>query len=452
MNSHMTAKSPAARPAGLRQPSPPGPAGPRTVQAAVAFSLAALNLRIAVASLSPVLSEVEHDEHLSSFGAGALSTVPVVCFGAFAFLAPRLTRRFGPHHLLWYALLALSGGIVLRSVPGVPALFCGTLVAGAAIAVGNVLMPQIIKHDFAGRAGLMLGCYSLALSGGAALAAGVVVPLESATGWGWRQVLALWAVPSLVAALAWLPELLLPERRSANRRTPDARSAHRREPDRRSPGHREPAAARQHRTAVPAPAPAPASGSLWRDRTAWAVTLYMGLQSLGYYAILSWLPTLLQDHGMSDSRAGWMLSFSSFPGMAASFAAPWLQQRMRPAFLAPLVAAALCATGFAGLFASPVPGVYLWMTALGLGQGLAIGLALGYIVARSPDAHHTGRLSTMAQGVGYLIACLGPLGLGLLHSASGGWTVPVVVLLGVLVAQTAAAYGAGRDRHILSPS
>ncbi|QIQ03548.1 CynX/NimT family MFS transporter [Streptomyces liangshanensis] len=426
MNSPVTHQAPSA--AGP-QPSPPGPAGARAVQAAVAFSLAALNLRIAVASLSPVLTEVQHDEHLSSFGAGALSTVPVVCFGAFAFLAPRLTRRFGPHHLLWYALLALSVGIVLRSVPGVLALFGGTLIAGAAIAVGNVLMPQLIKHDFAGRAGLMLGCYSLALSGGAALAAGVVVPLESATGWSWRQVLALWAIPSLVAALAGLPELLVPERRSAHQQQQKAVRHGRGEGG-----------------------GAPALGALWRDRTAWAVTLFMGLQSLGYYAILAWLPTLLQDHGMSDSQAGWMLSFSSFPGMAASFAAPWLQQRLRPAFAAPLAAAVLCATGFVGLLTSPVSGAYLWMTALGLGQGIAIGLALGYIVARSPDAHHTGRLSTMAQGVGYLIACLGPLGLGLLHSASGGWSVPIAALLAVLVAQTVASFGASRDRHVLASS
>ncbi|MFF2073365.1 CynX/NimT family MFS transporter [Kitasatospora sp. NPDC058162] len=433
MNSPIAQQAPAARQSASqqpsRQPSRPGPAGARTVRAALAFSLAALNLRIAVASLSPLLTEVEHDEHLSSFGGGALSTVPVVCFGAFAFLAPRLTRRFGPHHLLWYALLALTGGILLRSVPGVLALFGGTLIAGAAIAVGNVLMPQLIKHDFAGRAGLMLGCYSLALSGGAALAAGVVVPLESATGWGWRQVLALWAIPSLLAALAWLPELLTSDRRSPNRRSP---SRPRQEPVKQGG--------------------ADTAGALWRDRTAWAVTLYMGLQSLGYYAILAWLPTLLRDHGMSGSQAGWMLSFSSFPGMAASFAAPWLQQRLRPAYLAPLVAALLCATGFVGLLTSPVSGAYLWMTALGLGQGLAIGLALGYIVARSPDAHHTGRLSTMAQGIGYLIACLGPLGLGLLHSASGGWSLPVAVLLAVLVAQTVAAFGASRNRHVLAPS
>ncbi|MEU0279785.1 MFS transporter [Streptomyces sp. NPDC006195] len=428
MNSPVTHQAPAARLSASRQPSLPGPAGVRTVQAAFAFGLAALNLRIAVASLSPVLTEVQHDEHLSSFGAGALSTVPVVCFGAFAFLAPRLTRRFGPHHLLWYALLALTGGIVLRSVPGVLALFGGTLIAGAAIAVGNVLMPHLIKHDFAGRAGLMLGCYSLALSGGAALAAGVVVPLESATGWGWRQVLALWAIPSLIAALAWLPELLVPDRRSPNRRRQELVKQ------------------------GGADTAAPTLRALWRDRTAWAVTLYMGLQSLGYYAILSWLPTLLRDHGMSDSQAGWMLSFSSFPGMAASFAAPWLQQRLRPAFVAPLAATLLCATGFVGLLTSPVSGAYLWMTALGLGQGLAIGLALGYIVARSPDAHHTGRLSTMAQGIGYLIACLGPLGLGLLHSASGGWSLPVAVLLAVLVAQTVAAFGASRDRHVLASS
>ncbi|SCD73801.1 MFS transporter, CP family, cyanate transporter [Streptomyces sp. TverLS-915] len=426
MNSPVTSQAPVGLPSPSRRPSSlPGPAGARTVQAAFAFGLAALNLRIAVASLSPVLTEVQRDEHLSSFGGGALSTVPVVCFGAFAFLAPRLTRRFGPHRLLWCALLALAGGIVLRSVPGVLALFGGTLIAGAAIAVGNVLMPQLIKHDFAGRAGLMLGCYSLALSGGAALAAGVVVPLESATGWGWRQVLALGAVPALVAALARLPELLAPDRRSPDRRR-----------DRAERAGTDPAA--------------PALRALWRDRTAWAVTLYMGLQSLGYYAILSWLPTLLQDHGMSDSQAGWMLSFSSFPGMAASFAAPWLQQRPRPAFVAPLASGLLCATGFVGLFTSPVSGAYVWMTALGLGQGLAIGLALGYIVARSPDAHHTGQLSTMAQGAGYLIACLGPLGLGLLHSMSGGWSLPVAVLLAVLVAQTAAAFGASRDRHVLA--
>ncbi|WP_435193153.1 CynX/NimT family MFS transporter [Streptomyces sp. NRRL F-5630] len=428
MNSPVTSQAPVAPLSAPREPSLPGPAGARTVRAAVAFGLAALNLRVAVASLSPVLREVRHDEHLSSFGAGALSTVPVVCFGAFAYLAPRLTRRFGPHRLLWWALLAMAGGIVLRSVPGVFALFGGTLIAGAAIAVGNVLMPQLIKHDFAGRAGLMLACYSLALSGGAALAAGVVVPLESATGWGWRQVLALMAIPALVAALAWLPELRVPERRS---------------PDRRRQGPVERGGA---------DAAAPTLRALWRDRTAWAVTLYMGLQSLGYYAILSWLPTLLQDHGMSDSQAGWMLSFSSFPGMVASFAAPWLQHRLRPAFLAPLVGALLCATGFVGLLTSPVSGAYLWMTLLGLGQGLAIGLALGYIVARSPDAHHTGQLSTMAQGAGYLIACLGPLGLGLLHSVSGGWSLPIAVLLALLVVQTATAFGASRDRHVLESS
>jgi len=175
----------------------------------------------------------------------------------------------------------------------------------------------------------------------------------------------------------------------------------------------------------------------------------MGVQSFGYYAALAWLPTLLQDHGMSSGQAGWMLSFSSFPGIAAALLAPVLERRGHSLTL--VVLASLCAGGgLAGLLADPVPLAYLWMTLLGLGQGAAISLALGYIVARSPDVHHTGQLSTMAQGLGYLFACLGPFAVGLLHSATGAWTVPVLALLALLVVQLAAGLQAGRDRHVLS--
>jgi MFS family permease len=145
----------------------------------------------------------------------------------------------------------------------------------------------------------------------------------------------------------------------------------------------------------------------------------MGLQSLGYYALLAWLPTLFHDHHMAAGQAGWMLSFSSFPAMVAALATPTIERRLRRPQAAVVAAVLVCAIGYLGLLADPVPLSYLWMTALGLGQGAAISPALGYIVARSPDHAHTGQLSTMAQGTGYLIACLGPLGLGLLHSATG---------------------------------
>jgi MFS transporter, CP family, cyanate transporter len=392
---------------------PPATAGP-----AVAFLLVALNLRIAIAAVSPLLGDIQRDSGLTSSVAGLLTTIPIVCFGVFAFGTPRLTRRFGGNRLLLLAMLLLAGGIALYLQPSVPALFAATLVAGAAIAVGNVLLPGVIKRDFGSRAGLMTGLYSMTLSAGAALAAGLTIPLRTATGLGWREVLALWAVPAVLAAAACAPRVLHPGPRPAPASGASA---------------------------------APRLGALWRDPVAWAVTVFMGLQSLGYYALLAWLPTIFQDHHMPAGQAGWMLSFSSFPGMVTAVAAPMIERRLRHPQAAVVVAVLLCAIGCLGLLADPVPLAYLWMTALGLGQGATISLSLGYIVARSPDHAHTGQLSTMAQGTGYLIACLGPLGLGLLHSATGSWTVPILALIAVLVVELIAGLQASRDRHVLAP-
>jgi MFS transporter, CP family, cyanate transporter len=386
------------------------------VGAAVGFVLVALNLRIAIAAVSPLLDVIQDDLGLSSGVAGLLTTVPVVCFGAFAFLTPVLTRRLGPHLLLGVAMVVLAAGSVLRLLPGVVPLYGSTLVAGAAIAVSNVLMPGLIKRDFAHRPGPMIGLYSVALFGGAALAAGLTVPIGDATGLGWHEVLALWAVPAALAALVWAPQT------------------------------------RRHEVAGAASvevAP-PAMGRLLRDPVAWSVTAFMGIQSFGYYAALAWLPTLLQDHGMSSTQAGWMLSYSSFPGMVAPLVIPMLERRLRRTAVLVVLASVLCAVGLVGLLADPRPLAYLWMTVLGLGQGFAISLALGYIVARSPDAHHTGQLSTMAQGGGYLFACLGPFGVGLLHSVTGGWTVPVTALAALLAVQLVAGLQASRDRHVLA--
>jgi CP family cyanate transporter-like MFS transporter len=181
------------------------------------------------------------------------------------------------------------------------------------------------------------------------------------------------------------------------------------------------------------------------------VTGFMGLTSLGYYATLTWLPTLLEDHHMAASQAGWMLSFSSFPGIAAALTTPALVRRLRRPATMVVLCVALCAVGYLGLIVAPISLVYLWMVALGLGQGIAISLALGYIVARAPDSHHTAHLSTMAQSVGYLIACTGPLALGAVHDLTSGWTVPMLALTFVLVPLLLTGLGACQDRHVLTP-
>jgi MFS transporter, CP family, cyanate transporter len=383
---------------------------------AVAVLVAALNLRIAVAALSPVLDDIERDTGVSAAVAGLLNTVPVVCFGLFALATPRLIRRFGMHRLLLLTMIVITVGIALRLWSPLAALFAGTAIIGAGIAVGNVVLPGLIKQDFPRRAGLMTGLYSVSLFLGAAISAGLTVPLEHATGLGWRPGIALWGAPAILAAAMLAPCAAA-----------------------------KPAAAR---TGPPADRPR----GLWSDRLAWMVTGFMGLQSLGYYSALAWIPTLLEAHHMSASQAGWMLSYSSLPGLAAALVTPLLiRGRVRRTRISVLTAVVLCACGYLGLATAPVSLPYLWLTVLGLGQGMCLGLALSFIVARAPDVHHTAHLSTMAQSVGYLIASVGPLGLGALHDLTGGWAVPMLALTAVLVPLLIAGLGASRDRHVLSP-
>ncbi|MGA9859636.1 MAG: MFS transporter, partial [Solirubrobacteraceae bacterium] len=160
---------------------------------AAGLILVAINLRPAAASLGPVLGRIESDTGLPSAWAGALTTLPVLCFGLLAPLAPPLARRLGVRSAIAAAMLVLFGGLLLRLVPGAGFLFLGTALAGAAIAVGNVLVPVVVRRDFAGRTGAAMALYTTSMIAFAALAAGVTVPVADALGGGWRPGLAIWA-------------------------------------------------------------------------------------------------------------------------------------------------------------------------------------------------------------------------------------------------------------------
>lgn len=387
----------------------------------VGLILLGLNLRIGVASIGPVLGDIRVSLGLSATSASLLTTIPVFAFGAFAFLTPGLTRRFGMHRLLGLTMAVLAVGILLRLHPSLLALFAGTVLVGVAIAVGNVVMPAVIKQDFAHRSGLMMGLYSAALFVGAAIASGLTAPLLAVMDGSWRPALAVWALPAVLALVVWIPQLRRrPGRMKAGASVADAPS------DRGEPTFR----------------------SILTDPTALAVTGLMGLQSVSYYTALTWVPTILQDAGMSAGYAGGMLAYSAFPGILASLVTPAVASRMRPRWLPVVISAALIGAAYLGLAVVPTGGAIVWMTLLGLGQGAAISLSLTFIVWRSPTAHRTGHLSTMSQGIGYLLAGLGPVGIGAIHAATGTWTVPMIVLGVILVVQLISGVIASRPVHI----
>ncbi|MER5960732.1 MFS transporter [Streptomyces sp. NPDC002057] len=383
----------------------------------IGIVLASLNMRVALASVAPLVGEISEAFGLSATATSLVTSVPVLFLGVGAMVAPWLGRRFGAERVLFAALLLLGVGILARVLPSVYALYGGGILVGTSIALLNVLMPGLIKRDFPDRAAAMTSVYTGAMIAGATLAAAAAVPLEKALGGGWEGSLAFWSLLAAVAALAWLPQVLIARGRTGH-------------------GVR----------AVPATDSRPVS--VWRSALAWQVTLFMGLQSLWSYVLIAWMPTIFTDHGMSRSTAGVVFAFNNLIQVAGAFVVPLLAGRMRSQRPLIVLVTTLVAAGYAGLMVAPVEGAWLWSAVLGVGQGGAVGLALTLIVLRSGDAVTAARLSGMAQTVGYLLAAAGPLAAGALHQATGSWTLPICVVLGVCAAALGVGLLAARDRTV----
>ncbi|GHB58466.1 MFS transporter [Streptomyces xanthochromogenes] len=409
------------------RPSPAARAARRALLAhpvvlLVGIVLASLNMRAALASVSPLVSDISQSFGLSSTASSLVTSVPVLFLGLGALVAPWLARRFGSEPVLLFALLLLAVGILVRVAPSPVALYGGGVLVGTAIALLNVLMPGLIKRDFPDRAASMTSVYTGAMIAGATLVAASSVPLEKAFGGSWEASLAVWSLLAVLAAVTWLPQVLIARGRTGH----EVRMA----------------------SARPGSGTGTAGKSVWRSALAWQVTLFMGLQSLWSYVLIAWMPTIFTDHGMSRSTAGVIFAFNNLIQVAGAFAVPLLAGRMRSQRPLIVLVTSLVAAGYAGLMIAPVSGAWLWAGILGIGQGGAVGLALTMIVLRSGDAQTAARLSGMAQTVGYLLAAVGPLAAGAVHQATGGWTIPIALVLGVCAAALAVGLFAARDRTV----
>lgn len=384
--------------------------GGAAVFAAVAIMLVAANLRPPVVSVAPLIEVIRDDLGFSSATAGLLTTLPVLFFGITAPLAPRLAARFGIEATIFGSLLLLVAGIALRYLPSAATLFAGSAVIGAAIGVCNVVLPALIKRDFAHRSGLMTGLYSMTLSGGAAVAAAVMVPIDDGLDRDWRLSLAVWALPVTVAAVVWLPQLR-----------------------------------RRHVVSV-----RHLSAALWRNPIAWSITVYMAAQSFIFYTFAAWLPQYLIDGGDSPARAGAILAVGQVVGLLASLLAPIVAGRFADQRPVTLFFLAVCATGFIGLVTG-APGTVVWVCLVMFGPGGGISLALLFMVLRASSAAQTGQVSGMAQSVGYLLAATGPITIGWVHDATGSWRVAFGVLALVIVPQALASLLAARPVRMPAP-
>ncbi|TWH67797.1 CP family cyanate transporter-like MFS transporter [Micromonospora olivasterospora] len=382
----------------------------------VGMLLVALNLRAAVTSLGALLDEVRTGLALSGTVAGFVTTLPTIAFAGLGALTPWLVRRFAPARVLVVAMLALAAGQALRVATDSAAVFLITsALALAGIAVANILLPMLVKQYFPHRTGLVTGAYTMALTLGTAVAAASAVPVAHAFG-SWRAGLGVWAGLAALAVLPWVPLALR------------ARAA------RRSRARTEAAAA-------------PARIRPGRTRLGWAMAVYFGAQSLSGYAIMGWLAQLFRDAGFQPQTAGLLLAGVTALGVPVALLMPALAGRLRT--LSPLVLGLTAAStvSYLGLALAPHDAALLWVALLALGQG-AFPLVLTTIGLRARTAEGTVALSAFAQSTGYLIAALGPLLVGVLYEATGGWTAPIGFLLAALAVQTAAGLVIARPRFV----
>nr|WP_244223446.1 MFS transporter [Amycolatopsis circi] len=377
---------------------------------AVAVVLTAMNLRPAITSVGPLLAEMRGSLGASAVWASILTTLPGLCFAGAGLAAPVLSRRLGIGPAIGLALAVLTAGLAVRVLDGPYVVLGGTLIATAGIALVNVLIPVVIKDSFPARVGLMTGVYTAALQGGGAAGSALSPPLESAFG-GWRAALGAWGVLSAIALVAWL----IASRGAGRPPRPAAGAARAR--------------------------------SLMRSPLAWIVTIFFGLQSFIAYVVMGWLPQVFIDAGVSKADAGLLLGLISVIAVPISLVIPPIAARQKSQSPWIVGMGVFGAAGMLGLVLAPGFSPLLWSVLLGIGMSV-FSLALTVIALRARSGAETARLSGMAQGFGYLLAAVGPFVFGLLHDATGSWTVSLIVLLVVMLTQMVFGALAGRRRFV----
>lgn len=371
----------------------------------------AMALRAPVTGVAPLIGMIRAQLGLSSTAAGMLITLPLLAFAGGSLAAAGLARRYGLERTLFGALLLIAAGIVGRSLGSEAALYAGTLVIGAGIALGNVLLPSLVKRDFPRRVAGLTSAYVLTMSVIAGAASAVAIPLAALSDATWRfSALCLLAVPAL-GALLWLPQL-------SRRTRPASVTAH-----------------------------APHGERLWGSALAWQVTLFLGINSFVFYVMVSWLPAILQDAGYTAEQAGSLHGLLQLMSAGpALFLAPAVRRMKDQRAVAAGAAGASC-VAMIGLIVAP-GWASLWIVLMGLGMGAGIILGLAFVGLRARHAQQAASLSGMAQFVGYLLAASGPLLIGALHDALGGWSAALALCAAACGAMAAAGLYAGRAIQI----
>lgn len=387
--------------------APLSPTSGQGLRLLLAILIVGLNLRGAVTSVGPLLHLIQDELGLSSAAAGFLTSLPLFAFALVSPYAALLARRIGMEMAIFAALLTLLAGIGLRHVQGSFFLYTGTALIGIGIAINNVLLPGLLRREFLQHLPLVTALFTMVLVTVGGLGSALTIPLLSLG--GWRPSLLAWLLPVVLGLLVWAPRLR---------------------------GNTRPQAPPQQRT------------SLWRSALAWQVSLFMACQSTAFYVMIAWLPSLLSDlEGISPARSGWILFIYQIFVLGGVMGVPLLVHRFDDQRWIGAGCSSLIFIGYAGLLFATADAMF-WMSIMGVGAGGSLVLAMTWFGLRASSTGQAVALSGMAQAVGYLVSALAPITVGALRDGTGGWTAPLLLMLGFCATQVCMGFLSGRARTI----
>lgn len=376
--------------------------------------LVAFNLRPAITSVGPLVGIIQEDVGLAHWSAGLLMSIPLISFAVMSSLVPRIAARLSNEKTLLLGLVILLVGICIRSISMTLFIFFGTLLIGVGIAIGNVLLPVVVKEKFPQKFGLMTSIYSTSMGLFASLASGISIPLAHGLKLGWDGALIVWGIPTIIAIVVWI--LLIRLNPAKDNAVKSVRIS---------------------------------AKQIWRSPLAWKIALFMGFQSSLFYITISWLPEILYNYGISRGTAGWLLSFTQIVGVPVSFLVPILAGRLRSQVWIAFALGMCSIVGYGGLsMGSSYPIMILSIILIGIALGGNFPLALSYIGIRARNGNQAAELSGMAQSTGYMLAAIGPILIGYLYDMTQVWTIPLITLIVISGVVTTFGMLSGRDKYV----
>ena len=371
----------------------------------------ATNLRAPITSVGPLVGTITNSLNLTGAQAGLITTLPLIAFAIISPIAPKLARKFGTKPTILGALILIILGLSIRYLPSISTLFLGTAILGCGIAIGNVLIPSIVKQEFQNQSGLVTGIYSVSMNLTGAIASGVSIPLIEKLGWTWNQAFSLWIILAALALLAWLPQL-------------------------------------KNKKAIPDVNVVDTNNSIWHSSLAWSVSLFMGIQSFIFYVLVAWLPEMLISQGIPSSKSGGMLSLLQLTLLPTTFIIPIIAEKRPNQKSLVVISFTLFTLGISGLMFSSLAVISLSIIAIGIAGGIAFSLSMMFFNLRTSTPKEAADLSGMAQSIGYILAAVGPFLFGLLHDLTNNWQSSLFLLIGMTIILLFVGLNAGSSKKV----